>query len=374
MSRPRDLLCARLALARLALAVFAAIGLATPAAHASAPPAEATPDPSEASVALLPVVFADALPEDDERALEDVVGVAFEHPELELVRGPRVERARASNCPGEADEACLRAIGRELGVTHVVTVVVHARDRDFEVELQALTVAGSGRPSEIEVECLVCGIAEVQDRVAAQAALLRERVLIDTQPGRIAIEGSPDAATVSIDGRRVGRLPYEAELGSGEHQLLVSSRGYYDALVPVSVAPGTVEQVWVELEVDPNSRGRRSWQRPVGWAAVGAGVAGIGVGVGLLVIDGRPYLGRCDDPANLGVNGECKWLYQSLGAGVGVLALGMVAANVGTTLLILDRWNRRQAPTSAATARRRERAASLKLRVGLGQLELSGQF
>lgn len=349
----------------------------TPTASAAAPTSRDEVEATESSsVAVLPIVFEGELPEGDQRELAETIEQAFEHPELDLVTGAKVERAYAERCADEATAACLRKLGRELGVTHALAVVVRASNRDFEVEMRVVSVAGSREPSEAEVECPVCGIAEVRDRVAAQAAQLRDRVLADIQPGRVVVEGDPEGATVSVDGRRVGRLPYEGELTTGEHELRVSERGYFDELVTVNISGGATERVSVDLEVDSGARsvGARDWFRPVGWTAIGVGIAGVGAGIGLLTIHGRPHEQRCSDFSNIDANGECKWLYETIGAGAGALAVGITLANVGTTMLILDRQRTRTKSESASASRWRARADSLRVGVGLRGFVLSGQF
>lgn len=360
----------------LTLTALTLTALLGTSATASPPADTSTDEPGGASVALMPISFEDPLPEQDQRALADRIAAAFVHPRLDLLSGSRVARAYTSACPDGSNDTCLRALGRELGVTHVVTVAARVQDRDFEVELQALSVAGSHRPASIEVECLVCGIAEVQDRVAAQAAVLRDRVLIDRQPGRIVVIGSPNTAAVSIDGRGVGRVPYEGEVSSGEHELVVTARGYYDEVVPVVVASGTVERIEIDLEVraEPQVE-NQGWWKPVGWSAVGVGSVGVVAGVALLVIDGGPHTSRCDDPASFDVNGRCQWIYATKWAGVGALALGLISANVGATLLILDHRERDGDPEqSTRAAARRARIGSLRVGFGLSSLELSGRF
>ena len=377
MSAPRLSLRAgfhRGLLGRVAARVLAAWVCLAPVSALAAPAATSEgPSSSKvegASVAVLPVRFEDALAEGDERELEEVISVAFEHPELELVEGAKVERAHVDSCEGAPDEACMRAIGVELGVSHVVEVVVHARERDFNIVFRALSMSGSRSVSEVEVECLVCGVSEVRDRVAAQAALLRDRLLIVSEPGSVIIEGGPAGAKVSVDGRRVGELPFEGELSSGEHDLLVSARGYYDEFVPVTIVPGTVERV--EVELVPEAAGERQWQRPFSWAMVGVGGAGIAVGTTLLALDKRDHLSRCDNPANIDANGDCKWIYETLRGGVGALCVGVAALSIGATLLVVNR--RVAKPKPKVSAREQARRDSLRVGLGLGHLELSGRF
>ena len=329
-----------------------------------APPSDGASGPS---VALLPIEFVDPLPEADQAGLERTIRDAFETPDLDLVQGAKVERARERGCPAQLDETCLRAIGSELGVTHVVTVEVHSADQDFRVLLRALGVTGDRSPSEVEVECPVCGIAEVESSVAAQAVVLRDRVIADVQPGRLVVEGTPEGATVRVDGRRVGVVPFESELASGEHELLVSERGYFDAIVPIQITAGAVERIRVDLEpAGEEDRTQKRWRSPVGWTALGLGLAGAGAGVGLFVLHGRPHANLCDDMANIDINGACKWVYQTQAAGIGLLVGGVVVAGVGVTLVAIDRRKSRSSDTA--------RARNLKLGVGLGRIEISGHF
>lgn len=329
----------------------------------------------ERSVVLLPIRFEDRMAEADQRELEAILSTAFEHPGVTTYQGQKVTRAQSSVCGEDLDDACMRAIGTELGATHVVELVVRSQDRDFNLEFRVIRVASQRDPNIVEFDCEVCGIAEVRDRVAAQAAQLRDRLLVDAEPGRVLVEGSPEGAKVSVDGRRVGEVPFEGELSTGEHELLISARGYYNRYVPVTVSPGSVERIVIELEPDLGED--RAWQRPTGWALVGVGSAAIVSGTALLLIDGRPYAGRCSDPANIDVNGTCRWIYQTGAGGIAILSVGIAAASVGATMLAFNRPakpRKSKSPESAKAERARARAASLQVGFGLNHLTLSGRF
>lgn len=325
-------------------------------------------------VALLPIRFEDPLPEADQRELEEVLRTAFEHADIELVEGQKFDKARAKLCAEGVDEACMRALGAEFELTHVVELIVHAQDRDFDLEFRVQSIGSERSPNIVEFECPVCGVAEVRDSVAAQAVLVRDRLLVDSEPGKVLISGTPEGAKISIDGRRVGELPFEGELTSGEHELQISARGYYDRVIPVNVGPGTVEELEVELE--PDLGVNRSWQRPLAWSLLGLGSAGFVSGVALLVIDGRPIPNLCSDLDNIDFEGNCRWIYNTSVGGITALSLGIAAASVGATMLVFTRPERapKSAPKSAKRARALERTRSLRVGVSPSMLQLSGRF
>jgi hypothetical protein len=72
---------------------------------------------------------------------------------------------------------------------------------------------------------------------------------------------------------------------------------------------------------------------------------------------------RCDDPANLDVNGTCRYRYDALGPAVGLTVVGAAAVITGVTLILLGRNKQ-----TTALSRR------LRPSVGPGAISLELEF
>ena len=81
--------------------------------------------------------------------------------------------------------------------------------------------------------------------------------------------------------------------------------------------------------VAPSGRGLRT----AGWSLFGIGLGVVAGGIPLVVIDERPVKSRCDDPMNIDVNGRCLYRYNTLGSGIGLVAVG--AATIVTSAVLL---------------------------------------
>jgi hypothetical protein len=324
-------------MSRTWLAVFVGLALALVCGTARA----AQPSPkAKHAVLLLPLEAEGLLPADRE-ALDQRLRPAFEHPDIELLAPDEL-----ATC---ADEACLRELGREHGASHVVRTHVLADGRDYVAQLEVLTVDGELPLSTIDASCEICGLAEFDDRLAARAVAGRELIHVEPQVGRLELVGQPHDARVRIDGTWRGQLPFSGELGVGPHELIVASGGHFRQVIPIETVGGVGQRLKVALEPKPI----RQWHRSVGWTSLGIGIGSLATGTILLGVHGQPAALRCrtDDPTIVDDEGDCGWLRQTLGPGVGLTIAGIAAATTGVTLLVIDTTRRRaHARTSTSTS------------------------
>ena len=319
-------------------------------ADARAPATAARPG---ATVLLVPLA-SEGLAAADHRQLSDSLHAAFDHAELTVVAPDELDACAGQ--PGQPDEPCLRALGRAHSATHVVQVHVVADGRDFAGELRVVAVDDPGPASLVDASCEICGLSEFDDRLAARAVAARDLILATPVLGRVEVLGVPEHARVRIDRRLRGRGPVEAELEAGPHQVAVSAPGHYRELVPIVTAAGVTQRVEVDLRPKP----RLAWQRPTGWALLGSGTASTVTGIALIAADGSTASSRCrtTDPEVVDPDGDCRWLRATQGAGITFTTLGIVAAGVGTGLILVD--------ASRARARKTGHALGPQLRLGLG--------
>jgi hypothetical protein len=175
----------------------------------------------------------------------------------------------------------------------------------------------------------------------------------------------PRSARVEVDGAFVGKGRVSTLVTPGEHQIRVSARGYDPQELKLSVTRGVTRSVEVRL-THPELPGRL--HRPLAIGALAAGAVGIGVGAALVAADGQPLARRCgsEDPQNFDAEGDCRYVHETLGAGVAVTAIGVGLAGAAATLLVIDASRRKR--------RGNAWAGRVRLHVGPGRVGLSGAF
>ena len=80
---------------------------------------------------------------------------------------------------------------------------------------------------------------------------------------------------------------------------------------------------------------------------LGGGVAGLGAGVALLVLHGRPITTDCSG-ANVDADGDCHFLHDTRAGGAIALGVGAAAAITGGVLLGLELRRTRRSSVSVA--------------------------
>jgi tetratricopeptide (TPR) repeat protein len=136
--------------------------------------------------------------------------------------------------------------------------------------------------------------AEIEPRIVAAEKHLRDRGV-----QQVTVVSSPQSATVSLDGRRVGVAPFTTELAPGTHQMALELRGFQDAAASfelpadhaIDVAlvlhrlpdPASVSRLPVSVPGSDRAGPAPPWPariHPVTWATVAVGVAGLGAALG----------------------------------------------------------------------------------------------
>ena len=334
-----------------AVVIALALALVSGRARAAEPPAKHT-------VLLVPLEAEGLLPADRD-ALEERLRPAFEHPDIELLSPSKLDPC--------ADETCLRALGREHEASHVVRAKVVADGRDYVAELEVIDLDRELPASTIDASCQICGLAEFDDRLAARAVAARDLILAMPRVGRVEIVGRPEHARVRVDGELRGRLPFSGELPVGRHELIVIADGHFRQVVPIETMAGVEQRLEVELAPKPIPQ----WQRTVGWTTLGTGIGSLVTGFALIGVHGQPATLRCEsthDPSVVDGDGDCRWLRRTLGAGVGLTAIGIAAATTGATLLAIDMTRRR------AHARAEDSDVEVRALLGLNRVGLWVRF
>jgi hypothetical protein len=346
-----------------AIGLGLALTLAAGQARAAEPPAASSTESAATREVLLLPVEAEGLPPADRQALDDRLRPIFEHPDIELIEPQKNRREPLESCP---DEACLRKLAREHGASHVVRATVVADGRDFVATLEVLTLDRDEPASTIDASCQICGLAEFDELLEARAVAARDQILATPQFGRLEIVGQPLGARVHVDGKWRGQLPFSESLSIGHHELIVVADGHFRKVVPIETLAGVEQRLTVELAPKPIPR----WSRTVGWTSLGIGLGALTTGAAFIAVHGQPAALRCKS-GELGLvddEGDCRWLRQTLGAGVGLTVAGIAAATAGITLLSIDGSRRR--------ARARAAAGDVEIRalVGINRIGLRIRF
>jgi hypothetical protein len=185
-------------------------------------------------------------------------------------------------------------------------------------------------PLVVESTCELCSLVEVEEQFTVDLSSICARLdaSVDT-PGRVRVSAEPDRAWVRIDGRRTGRTPWAGEVALGKHRLEVRARGYGTQVRTLQVFPGIERHEHFELMALPRAH-RPAWP---GWTSLGLGIA-LGIsGTALIAIEGQDWRGRCSGP-DVDANGNCRFVYRTLPAGIALAALGGAAIASGVGLIV----------------------------------------
>ena len=263
-----------------------------------------------------------------------------------------VERSATPVC---ARTECLERLRRESGAEYLVRprLRVDASGRDYEVELEVVSLVTGEAVVTIEGRCELCGIHEAVETLASkaanvQAALERIRAGATT----LTLTTRPPGARVELDGEFVGSTPLTVSVTPGVHRVLATREGYLPQGSRLDAVEGMQRDVELRLlpapasAPDPRSRALIAG----GATSIALGVAAIAAGAVLIAIDGDPNRADCQTDGA----GNCRFLYSTRTGGIIGLAFGAASVAGGTTLLGLG--IRRRARESDTGPRRSRRA------------------
>ena len=326
-------------------ALLAAAALAAPAQAAAAP--EPTPAAAAASEPAAPAdpALKLAITAPTLQGAEDPVLVAqlerdlrggMQRGRLTLIDAAEVARVAGGAC---GDLACAERLGRELGATFVLRTTVTVADRDYTLRLELIDTRNRETAAESERVCELCGLAELRELTADQAARLLARLdALAKPPPVLELSAQPAGALVLVDGTLVGVAPVERTLLEGEHVIRVMSEGYVPEERTVVAVAGVRETVQIKLKRSPETLKLRK----AGWATLAIGIPTFLAGAALLALDGRVVRSTCDD-RDIDLINRCQEVYDTDLGGAAFLAAGTLLGTVGVMLLLRTR-ERTRAP------------------------------
>ncbi|MEZ4403481.1 MAG: PEGA domain-containing protein [Kofleriaceae bacterium] len=197
--------------------------------------------------------------------------------------------AALGRCGGE--DACVAALGKQLGVDVVLTGSVAAMGDNYVLNIKAVDVAKATQLRRIATDPLRGSPDELIEAIRVTAYKL---LAPDQLYGSVVVLTDLLGAQVTLDGRSVGVTPLTApmtKLALGEHTLKVTARGYSPFEEPVTVRFQKATRVVVRLTVAPGDpagvaaplrvdRPARPWYSST-WAYLGAGVVAVAAGLAI---------------------------------------------------------------------------------------------
>ena len=237
---------------------------------------------------------------------------------------------------------CLSDTARVLQATFLVggrlTASEERRPPDWKLALWVYDAEGKATRATVEDRCQGCSLVQA----CVWAGKVTKRLLRQVKharSGRLDIRSEPKGATVLVDGERVGATDMEFRVPPGIHTVEVRAEGHVPQSRRVQVKPA--EKVRMELTLEPVDgpapppEERTSLLDPgvFKWVTLGAALAGIGAGAGLLAINGRQVCDGSDPdlPAF-----ECDEQYSTVAPGVSLMVAGAALGGLAGYLFYLD--------------------------------------
>lgn len=258
---------------------------------------------------------------------------------------------RKRKCALEAAEQT----GSEYSLLLQLDEEERAGGQSWQLSLSLFDASMADAAGAIEQRCDGCTISQAS---ATLAEALRQLLLQGTMRprGTVEISSKPSGAEVWLAGHKLGSTPFKRPIWTGSHELVLKRAGHADKKIPLVVEEGKATAIAATLsaadgsaatpatgtastpltpsekaaEAQPSSHSRPRWRLAVGGAAIGVGVLLSGLGISALAVQGK-----CIDSANpYPAPAPCPVLFSTLGAGAGLLTVGVGLA-VGGSVLIL---------------------------------------
>jgi len=239
------------------------------------------------------------------------------------------------------DGACLKDLAAKATATHLVRPTVQMDGSDYVLSLELVDGATGEVVHQASQTCELCGLTEAQAMMRSLAESLKDRL---ASTGTVTVDSTPPGAEVLVDGEPAGTAPLELRLAAGEHTIVLRLAGHADEERRVVVEVGSTAPVTAELTeleqaapVEPSAPERKLPLGPLGWASIGVGVAAVGTGIGLLILDERPVeYTRCSG-IDVDVEGDCRFRHDTLVGGVVMTIVGVVGITAGALLVARSR-------------------------------------
>lgn len=256
-----------------------------------------------------------------------------------------VEPAKvAAFIEGSCDrQTCYDRVRANSGATHIVRTTVVAKNRDFLLKLDLIDARTGTVVLTASENCEICGTEEVATLLDSQGALLQTRLTaMGAGPAMLVLDTRPSGAVVYVDGEPVGTTPIERPVLEGSHRIRVSLNGYVAEERELNFVNGARQEVAFALQRTPGNPKNRA----LGAAGLAGGLALLGAGVALVILDDREHKPTCTG-ANVDADMDCKFLYNTGPLGAAMLGVGAVLGTLGAVALYRNRGRKAEGKPSA---------------------------
>lgn len=265
--------------------------------------------------------------------------------DIRIVRVSDKLARRAAACD---DDKCRASLTSKADAKFLLTSEVTLTDKDYQMRLTLYLASGS-MIAQLEETCGLCGLVEASELMADLGARMGRKVGLATQAAFVEIRSEPEGAKVYIDGELIGTTPLELPIDAGAHQLRLEMPGRIGLRRKVEVVAGEATALDFTLQrLPPKSARDRKLLTGVGWAALALGLGAITSGAVMVSIDERPITSDCSGE-NVDFQGNCRWRYDTLEGGIGLVTTGALLVGVGVALLVVGRDKPRTSPVARVT-------------------------
>ena len=234
----------------------------------------------------------------------------------------------------EGLERSLRIVEDQGQASYRIAVSIHFTDPDYELSVEAKDATGETVVARAAQTCELCGLEEAVSTAQSLAATLATKVAAaELDMPTLGVMATPDEVVIAIDGEVVGSAPLTRRIDVGPHRVDASKSGFIGQSRDIIAVAGVHETIGFELEERPSRKPRTA----LGWAAVGVGGGALATGVTFIAIHATDVRLLCSG-ANVDADGDCRFVHQSRGLGIGIAAAG--AALVATGLVLALRRHR----------------------------------
>jgi len=240
-------------------------------------------------------------------------------------------------------QSCYDRVRANSGATHIVRTTVVAKSRDFLLKLDLIDAKTGTVVLTAAETCEICGTEEVATLLDSQGALLQTRLsAMGAGPPMLVLDTSPSGAIVFVDGEAVGTTPIERPVLEGSHRVRVSLNGYVGEERELNFVNGARQEVSFQLKRTPGNPKTRA----LGAAGLAGGLALLGAGVALVILDDRDYKANCSG-ANVDADMDCKFVFNTGPLGAAMLGVGAVLGTLGAVALYRNRGRKAEGKPSA---------------------------
>lgn len=297
----------------------------TPVVHAAQEPAS-----QEQRLAVLPLKIEGQTDNDTRMRWTARLSEGLARGEAALVDPATVTPFLEGNCDRQS---CYDRVRANSGASHIVRTTVVAKNRDFLLKLDLIDAKTGAVVLTAAETCEICGTEEVATLLDSQGALLQTRLAsMGTGPAMLVLTTSPSGAVVYVDGEPVGTTPIERPVLEGSHRIRVNLNGYVAEERELSFVNGARQEVNLDLQRTPGNPKTRA----LGAVGLAGGLALLGAGVALTVLDDRPYKGNCSG-ANIDADMDCKFLFNTGPLGAAMIGVGAILGTLGAVALYRNR-------------------------------------